>query len=351
MSGIIGHTMYAILAAKAAREKKLPIAPLVERHWSSYLAASYLGSDVQTLPEAICVDTGEEVGYGTVPLAKSPITGGPVRPWTLDFAGARYTPRDIHRFFYGRAHVVFGWSRAELRYAISWDRLPDYFAAVSRDAIELFGPGERKLAYLFGWIAHVVSDSLIKSFQPGITLNLLDGKYTPANRPIQDLVTFHEIGRKEFKLDWADLLADLADTPIEAIQTHYMRVARPRGALATQFPDGWMPESELLLLSVLDENHRYQRIRNSRLLKQYTLTKTAAGWQCDEQLSRQAGGLSYSEMVELADKANFRHALWQMGEAIARMFEQVIQREPLLEQVTPLDRPTWSEITDRWKAK
>jgi hypothetical protein len=40
-----------------------------------------------------------------------------------------------------------------------------------------------------------------------------------------------------------------------------------------------------------------------------------------------------------------------MGEAIARMFEQVIQREPLLEKVTPSDRPTWSEITDRWKAK
>ena len=66
MSGIIGHTMYAILAAKAAREKKLTIAPLVRRHWSSYLAASYLGSDIQTLPEAICVDTGEEVGYGQI---------------------------------------------------------------------------------------------------------------------------------------------------------------------------------------------------------------------------------------------------------------------------------------------
>ncbi len=351
MSGIIGHTMYAILAAKAAREKKLPIAPAILRHWSSYLAASYLGCDIQTLPEAICVDTGEEVGYGTVTLANSPITGGPVKPWTLEFAGRQYTPRDIHRLFYGRAHVAFGWSREEPRYAVSWDRLPNYFAAAARDAIELFGPGERKLAYVFGWIAHVVGDSLIKSVQPGITLNLLDGKYTPANRPIQDLVTFHEIGRRELKLDWADLLADLVDTPIEAIHTHYMRVARPRGELAENFPDGWSPQSELLLLSVLAENRRYQRIRNSRLLKQYALTKTDTGWQCDKQLSQQTGGLRYPEMVELAKKANFRHALWQMGEAIARMFEQVIQREPRLAEVTPMDQPTWSEITDCWEDK
>lgn len=351
MSGIIGHTMYAILAAKAAREKKLPVAPAILRHWPSYLAASYLGSDIQTLPEAICVDTGEEVGYGTVSLTNSPITGGPVKPWTLEFADQQYTPRDIHRLFYGRAHVAFGWSGEQPRYPIPWDRLPDYFAAVAHDAIELFGPGERKLAYLFGWIAHVVGDSLIKSIQPGITLNLLDGKYTSANRPIQDLVTFHEIGRKEFKLDWADLLADLVDTPIEAVQTHYMRVARPRGSLADEFPDGWTPQNELLLLHVLAENRRYQRIRNSRLLKQYALAETDSGLQCDKQLSQQAAGLSYQEMVELADKANFRHALWQMGEAIARIFEQVIQREPLLEEVTPLDQPAWNEITSCWKAK
>ena len=63
-------------------------------------------------------------------------------------------------------------------------------------------------------MAHVVSDSLIKSVQPGIELHLLDGKYTPRNRPIQDLVTFHEIGVKEFGLNWAALLADLAATAL-----------------------------------------------------------------------------------------------------------------------------------------
>ena len=76
MSGIIGHVMYAVLGAKAAAARRLPVAPIIQRHWASYLAGAYLGADIQTMPEAICVDTGKEVGYGTVPLEKSPLTGG-----------------------------------------------------------------------------------------------------------------------------------------------------------------------------------------------------------------------------------------------------------------------------------
>src|SRR6185437_323554 len=113
MSGLIGHVMYAVLGAKAARHRKSPLTGVIHRHYASYLAGAYLGCDVQTLPEAICVDTGQEVGYGTVPLQKSPLTGGSVRPWTIEFAGSRYTARDIHRLFYGRAHLVFGWSQGE----------------------------------------------------------------------------------------------------------------------------------------------------------------------------------------------------------------------------------------------
>ncbi len=74
MSGIVGHATYAILGAKAARQRRLSVAPLIARHWAAYLAGSYLGCDIQTMPEAVCLDTGREVGYGTVPLEKSPLT-------------------------------------------------------------------------------------------------------------------------------------------------------------------------------------------------------------------------------------------------------------------------------------
>ena len=350
MSGIIGHTMYAILAAKAARQRRLPIVPIIFRHYSSYLCGGYLGCDIQTMPEAVCVDTGQNVGYGTAPLEKSPLTGGAVRPWALKLDGAEYRPRDVHRMFYGRSHLVFGWSTAERREAVPWDHLPDYCAAVVRDSDELFGPGERQLAYLCGWMAHIVGDSLIKSIQPGIDLHLLDGKYTPKNRPIQDLVSFHDVGRKEFGLNWPALLSDLAETPVEPIQFHYMRVAQPRGELAAAFPNAWMPQRSKLLNAVLHENRSYQAIRNSRLIKSYRLRKSGSTFHCTEELSRQSGGLNYSEMLELADQANFRHALWQMGEAIAGMFESVVERSPELQQLPTEDGPTWSDITRKWRA-
>ena len=94
MSGIVGHVMYGVLAAKAARERKLPIAPILYRHYASFLAGSYLGCDVPTMPSAICVDTGQEVGYGSLHLEKSPITGGKVKQWKFKFGEKEYLPKE-----------------------------------------------------------------------------------------------------------------------------------------------------------------------------------------------------------------------------------------------------------------
>jgi len=67
MSGIVGHTLFGLLGLKAAGARKLPVGPIAGRHLASYLAGAYLGCDIQTMPEAVCVDSGREVGYGTVP--------------------------------------------------------------------------------------------------------------------------------------------------------------------------------------------------------------------------------------------------------------------------------------------
>jgi len=104
-----------------------------------------------------------------------------------------------------------------------------------------------------------------------------------------------------------------------------------------------------VLLRLLAENRRYQRIRNGRLLKEIALTEGPDGPQCNPDLSKKTGGLSYTEMVAMADEANFRHALWQIAEAIADLFEQVIQEQPLLQELPADDGPTWAELTKRWQ--
>jgi hypothetical protein len=252
-----------------------------------------------------------------------------VRPWKLAFAGCDYTARDIHRLFYGRSHLVFGWSAEERHLQEPWDHLGEYFGCAAADARTIFGPGERPLAYLFGTLAHIVGDSLIKSVQPGLTLHLLDGKYTPRNRPIQDLVTFHEVGRKELKLDWPKLLRDLAAAPVEPLQAHTMRVGGARGELGRRFREGWRPDLAPLLNVVMSENRRYLKALIPGWLKELELERTAGGLDCSETM-RAASGLHYAGMVALAEKAGFRHALWQIGEAVADLFGVVVEMQPLL---------------------
>jgi hypothetical protein len=145
MSGLVGHSLYAKLAAREAERRRLSVATLLRRHEASFLAGAYIGCDIQVMPQAVCADTGKEVGFGTVPIERSPITGGPVRPWTLSHRGQEYTPKQIHELFYGRAHLIFGWTRADAKLAIPWDHLDDYCALAIRDQlkatpVELDGP-------------------------------------------------------------------------------------------------------------------------------------------------------------------------------------------------------------------
>lgn len=348
MSGIVGHTLFALLGLKAASSRRLPVAPIAARHLASYLAGAYLGCDIQTMPEAVCIDTGREIGYGTVPIEQSPYTQGPVRPWSLRVGQRSYRPREIHELFYGRAHLVFGWSREQREHTVPWDHLPDYLAGVVDDTFQWFGPGERALAYVLGWMAHIVSDSLIKSVQPGIDLHLVDGTYTARNRPVQDLFMFHEIGVKELHLNWPALFADLVATPVEPVQSHYMRLATARGRLSEDFPDGWQPAHAELIDAVLRENRRWCRRHADDVLSDMQLVVGTDGTlDCNEAL-RLRTGFSYPQMVALAERAHLRRACLQMGEAVAEMFVAVLRRTSCLATFPVDDGPSWAELSKRW---
>lgn len=328
MSGIVGHIVYAALAAQVARRRGSPAAPVINRHFTTYLAGAYLGCDIQTMPEAVCVDTGREVGYGTVPLDRSPLTGGPVRPYTIVHDGRRYTPYDIHRLFYGRSHLTFGWQEDESRLAVPWDALPEYCGAVASDCASQ--GGSRALAYALGWMTHVAGDSLIKSVQPGLSLRLLDGTYTPRNRPVQDLYACHRVGREELGLDWPPLLDAVAACAVEPIQAHAMRIGPPAGRLADAFPDGWRPELRELLLAVLAENRRYLTVHIRDVLADMALDETADGPRCGKALSEQAGGLSFQQMMRAADEASLRGALHAIAERAAGLMDAALAKKDAL---------------------
>ncbi|MDE0866179.1 MAG: hypothetical protein OSA98_20525 [Rubripirellula sp.] len=68
-----------------------------------------------------------------------------------------------------------------------------------------------------------------------------------------------------------------------------------------------------------------------------------------QELQGQAGGQNYEEMVGLARPAGFRHALWQVAEAIVSLFEQVIQRAPHLQRLDDRVETSWAQISSKWK--
>ena len=336
--------MYAVLGLKAAIKRGLGAAGPAARHFPSFATGAYLGSDVQTMPEAVCVDTGQEVGYGTVPVEKSPVTGGEVRPFLLKTPSGMLSPRMVHDRFYGRAHLVFGWTLREKSLLVPWDHLPDYFAAVCEDLAARKDWQERSLAYVLGWMIHVVSDSLIKGVHPGINLHLVDGRYTPKNRPVQDLVTFHEVGIKELGIPWELLFTKMAATPVEDIQLHYMRCSEPGGDLGQMFQEGWRPDAAATLSAVLRENRRWLSHHAADVLKSVVLKDG----ECAAEMSA-ISGLNYKGMVRAAEEAGFHAQLERMGELVADMLEAVAQRSKLLSALPKVDESLFEQALTTWR--
>lgn len=80
MSDAISDTIDPVLAGKAAEHREVVVVPIMHRHFSSFLCDAYLVCGIQTMPEAVCVDTGQHVGYDTTPLDNSPLAGAQNSP-------------------------------------------------------------------------------------------------------------------------------------------------------------------------------------------------------------------------------------------------------------------------------
>jgi hypothetical protein len=53
--------------------------------------------------------------------------------------------------------------------------------------------------------------------------------------------------------------------------------------------------------------------------------------------------------VHLVDQSGFRHALWQMDEAVPELFKHVTSRVRFLQELPAEAGPSWSKLTPRWK--
>ena len=150
------------------------------------------------------------------------------------------------------------------------------------------------------------------------------------------------------QLNWPALLADLSATPVEPIQLHYMRVGSPRGRIAQDFPEGWLPNEEKTAAGGPGRESAVLEDLPASGSGRDAADWTGDQWHCREELRQRTGGLSYAQMVELAEQSHFRKALWKIAESIADLFGEVAYLVPALRRMPCNDGPSWSELTKRW---
>jgi hypothetical protein len=102
-----------------------------------------------------------------------------------------------------------------------------------------------------------------------------------------------------------------------------------------------------LLNAVMSKNRQYLPVLIPGWLKELELEPTERGLDCSAAM-REVSGRHYNEMVALAEQADFRHALWQIGESVADLFASVIELQPLFDSLSN-HAPSWDQLTDRWR--
>jgi phage terminase large subunit GpA-like protein len=141
----------------------------------------------------------------------------------------------------------------------------------------------------------------------------------------------------------------MAETPVEPVQLHYMRVGERRGHLGEFWRDGWQPEQRPLLNVVLSENRRYLRTHCRHVLKELELRQVDGRWECSDAMRQTTGGLSYAQMLDAAEKSGFRQMLLQLAETTADMFAKVIGGVPDLKGLPVDEGPTWDQLLKKWR--
>ena len=156
--------------------------------------------------------------------------------------------------------------------------------------------------------------------------------------------TFHRVGI-ELELDWPALFRDMAATPVEPCQLHYMRIGERGGHLGAMFDDGWRPEHAPLLSAVLAENRRYLPQHAADVLRVVTLRDGEAS----EAARRASGGLGHEQMLAMAEAAGMRRTLAAIADQCADLIEQITAQVPEWSKLPRTPDDEWATLKQQWK--
>jgi hypothetical protein len=222
----------------------------------SLCAGSYRGADLQIMPLAVCQCCGRVLGLEFDPLR--PLCehcGGGIRPYLFRHGGKNWDFLSLHETFYSRSHVVIP-SPFPLsdRSPLDVDAMRLLFFHVARDAMRTAqasatvaadpAKGQHALAFAMGWMAHVVTDGIMKGHLAPALPRFIDGQYGQWSKIAYEVVILSSLSY-DLGLTYDDLLFDLPGWDDNGIFLHYMMVNEPSCYRHWgEVRDAWLPRPE-----------------------------------------------------------------------------------------------------------
>lgn len=216
------------------------VARIAAAHLPSVYAGAYEGADCQIMPLALCDGCGRVVGLGHLPdVPLCEYCGGTLRPYRFHFAGQDWDALSLHGAFYVRSHLGLPVSsphsdRSHLPLDATrsvWRNvLCDAFTTAHAGPLISADPGrwEWAVAFVLGWITHVVADLVMKGFWPETVTDtsFVDGLYGPKSRMAWEHLILSTLC-DEMGISGEGLLYGLPGGDDNGIMLHYMMVNEP----------------------------------------------------------------------------------------------------------------------------
>jgi hypothetical protein len=219
----------------------------------SLCAGSYRGADLQIMPLALCQCCGRVLGLEFDFLQpRCECCGGGIRPYLFRHGGKNWDFHTLHETFYSRSHVVVpNPSPLSDRSPLDVETMRLLFSHVARDAMRTAqasatvaadpAKGLHALAFAMGWMAHVITDGIMKGHLEPALPQFIDGQYGQWSKIAYEMVILSSLSY-DLGLTYDDLLFDLPGWDDNGIFLHYMMVNEPScyrhwGELR----DAWLP--------------------------------------------------------------------------------------------------------------
>lgn len=235
------HTLFAHMALDALIAARHPLAGVAARRAAVLRVAATVGCDIQCMPYQTCQGCEAWYRHDRKSDRKCLVCGEEaLADYFVDIRDGRRLKRtDIERDYYRHTHLVLGHDRG---YGVDPKTAPgpeeqpfpqqvvDHLTFCLKDAERAAvprGQTENYVAFLLGWMTHVVSDALFKGcYRHAARIDFFGHQYAMAMLPAAETLSMTDISY-DFGASWPTWRADLLDAERDGGALRHLTMGNP----------------------------------------------------------------------------------------------------------------------------